>query len=412
MIGMLCFALFPLAAQTTGGYGLVGSWSFDQNYGTVAPDLSGFGNDGRLVDGPSWFQLPSFLPEYCLLFDGINDHVVVTDRPSLNPADAITMAAWVQPSSVTTSGEVIAKSNGTNPQYELRVQAGGRLRFRIGGTILSGHTALTANGGWRLVAGTYDGATMNIYLDGTLDATMPKTGSMKDNGVDVWIGARRFQTPLPFAGLIRDVRIYNRALSATEIYAIWNPGQVVITTPTDRTLLPGDGLLITADVLNFSLPVAQVDFYESGNDQLLATVTEPPYAFVFYNQCFCNTTHYIYAVATDILGNVAVSNPDAFWVNFCDDSHALFWITGPSVVNYGDPIRIDILNNDPCRSWSGQGIDLYLGSPAIEIVHLDDYATEFIWENAPVGTHFIWARATRNDNVSSGFYITVLDPNN
>ena len=196
MIGMLLVATaLSLTAQPalSSAGGLVGHWNFDEGSGPVAADSSGFGNDGQLADGTEWYHDLSQTPPhpFGLRFDGMNDHVNVGNSPSLNPSDEITLAAWVAPYDLSASGEIIAKSNGTDPQYYLRVQAGGKIRFGIGATVLNGNSTLSPFQ-WHLVAGTYDGATMKIYVDGVLDMVMSKNGPMHDNGVDVSIGCRRF----------------------------------------------------------------------------------------------------------------------------------------------------------------------------------------------------------------------------
>src|SRR5207253_4276208 len=105
-----------------------------------------------------------------------------------------------------------------------------------------------------------------------------RNGPMHDNGVDVWIGCRRFRTPLAFNGLIDDPQIYSRALSANEIQALATPGQVVITGINNQTFLSGSrfgGFVfvdLTADVFNFVAPVARVDYYDGRT--LIGTATQ------------------------------------------------------------------------------------------------------------------------------------------
>jgi len=121
MIGMLVVATaLSLTAQTalTSAGGLVGHWNFDEGSGLVAADSSGYGNDGRLADGTVWLQ-DQARPPFVLFFDGLNNHVNVGNSPSLNPSDQITLVAWVAPYDLSASGEIIAKSNGTDPQYGL-----------------------------------------------------------------------------------------------------------------------------------------------------------------------------------------------------------------------------------------------------------------------------------------------------
>jgi uncharacterized delta-60 repeat protein len=91
-------------------------------------------------------------------------------------------------------------------------------------------TAPLPTGVWTHVAGTYDGATMKLYINGVLASTVPYTGSFtlstdplfigSDNDGDAWVGA------------INDVRYYNRALSQTEI-----------RTDANNCVVCGDGVI-------------------------------------------------------------------------------------------------------------------------------------------------------------------------
>jgi hypothetical protein len=104
------------------GSGLVGLWHFDEGSGTTAYDSSEYGNDGTLVNGPAWV---GGNVGTALSFDGIDDYVIIPDSPSLNPADEITMIAWVNPGVIPQAGyrKIIAKpyTNYTSPwqQYAL-----------------------------------------------------------------------------------------------------------------------------------------------------------------------------------------------------------------------------------------------------------------------------------------------------
>jgi hypothetical protein len=388
----------------------------------VAADSSGFGNDGQLMDGPSWWELNRYPPQGALFFDGVHNHVNVGNSPSLNPSDEITLAARIAPYDLSVSGEIIAKNNGTDPQYYLRVQAGGRIRFGIGATVLNGNTTLSPSRNFQLVAGTYDGSTMKIYVDGVLDAVMNKNGPMHDNDIDVWIGSRHFQNPLAFNGLIDDVRIFSRALSANEIQSLAiPPGQVVITSPAsgqefviewwDHCYLcppPGVYVGLTADVFNFSTPVTKVDFYEF--DYLIGTATQAPYSVV-YQYPAVGRHDQIVAVATDNLGNRVSSDPNAFSFYVCGEYEAPYLtIISPArgeVFAYGDPIYIS-LDTRGCGARFAGGIDLYDAGtfPPILLGHLDNW-NDFVWQNAPVGFHTIHAVSTSTDWLEDSLGITV-----
>ena len=84
---------------------------------------------------------------------------------------------------------------------------------------LNGATEVNADE-WHHVAGVYDGRVMKLYVDGKLDATKPWAGGIAKNNSDVLIGENVEQPNRCFDGLIDDVRIYNYALSESEIKAL------------------------------------------------------------------------------------------------------------------------------------------------------------------------------------------------
>ncbi|MBI3413986.1 MAG: HYR domain-containing protein, partial [Verrucomicrobia bacterium] len=114
--------------------GLVGYWKLDDGSGLSAVDSSGNGNTGTLLNGPTW---TSGQFGGGLSLDGVNDYVSVNNAPSLNPSSQITLSAWIRPSNLSVSGEIISKENNSltpaQNQYFLRLQAGGKIRFTVAG---------------------------------------------------------------------------------------------------------------------------------------------------------------------------------------------------------------------------------------------------------------------------------------
>jgi hypothetical protein len=80
-----------------------------------------------------------------------------------------------------------------------------------------------ADNQWHHVAGTYDGSFLRIYVDGHLENSVARTGTISTGAADVLIGYRPSPTGF-FPGLIDEVAMYNRALSASEILSIVSNG--------------------------------------------------------------------------------------------------------------------------------------------------------------------------------------------
>ena len=225
--------------------GLVGRWALDETALTTAADSSGLGNNGTLINGPAWN--PGGKIAGALSFDGLNDYVSLGNPASLIPGSAITLAAWFNLSDVTYNRFILSKYDGVAPQNDtfLRFQAGTGVACAVGGSTLIGAATITA-GQWYHVVCTYDGASIRLYLNGTQMASVGKSGAIADEAGTAWlIGARTPANPTAcIAGLLDDVRIYNRALTGPDVAQLFAFPAADITTglsglwPLDETSGP------------------------------------------------------------------------------------------------------------------------------------------------------------------------------
>jgi hypothetical protein len=106
---------------------------------------------------------------------------------------------------------------GAKPEFELSI---GNTR-----TTVTGSDAVGTNT-WTHVAGTYDGSNMKVYVNGQLKGTRAVTGAINTNTMPIYIG-QNGNTDGFFAGKLDEVRIYNRALSGSEIQSAMNQAQPV-----------------------------------------------------------------------------------------------------------------------------------------------------------------------------------------
>ena len=83
---------------------------------------------------------------------------------------------------------------------------------------------------------TYDGATLRLFVNGTQVATRATTGTIQTTDNPLWIGGNNPYGEY-FAGLIDEVRVYNRALTQADIQADMNTAVV----PTARRHDPAVG---------------------------------------------------------------------------------------------------------------------------------------------------------------------------
>jgi hypothetical protein len=141
---------------------------------------------------------------------------------------AITLEAWVKVTAFKTAfpyiTSVIGVEDGNNAAMlrigDANIIAGNKVQFilTLGATqqkVVS-TTALTANT-WYHLAGTYDGTTMRLYINGVQDATFAATGTIAGTGV-FYLG-RNYEALRTLNGTLDEARVWTRARTAAEISA-------------------------------------------------------------------------------------------------------------------------------------------------------------------------------------------------
>ncbi len=225
---LLSDILFDPAAASTDST-LMGHWKLNETGGTLASDASGNGNDGTLTNMDPANDWITGKVDGALDFSGGDDYVVVSNSASLQIADSLTIAGWVWGDSWGSGSEVdiIARKGTSTPvNYQLAIadrQVSLMLDDMDGGGGIRGATTLNI-GEWYHVAGVWDGSVVRIYLNGVLDNNPPdaRGGNIGTDTRPLYIGGRSGQDLLD--GRLDDIRIYNRALSAAEILALYNLG--------------------------------------------------------------------------------------------------------------------------------------------------------------------------------------------
>ncbi len=216
--------------------GLIGYWGFDEGSGTLASDSSGNGNNGSLLpvmSTPTWTTGKSF---GALSFDGENDRVDVADNPLISggAGKSLSVMAWFKSNNL--SGWIVNKFQGYNyKDYSLGFSSN-KLVFEYENygtcpdpSAIIGNTTLTS-GTWYFGGFVFDVSdhSVKLYLNGALDKqeTTENNCDLVNGNTKLSIGSRSSDSEYGpggyFNGTIDDVRIYNRALSAEEISAIYN----------------------------------------------------------------------------------------------------------------------------------------------------------------------------------------------
>ena len=205
--------------------GLVGWWKFDETNGTVAYDSSGNGNDGNLTNGPTW---ATGKIGGALSFDGVDDYVNVA---SFELGGELSLSFWVNCTEFKSWSRFLDFADGDNDNQLFYSNSASTSQFAFI---------------YKITANNYK----NIFVNTTLNSWAHYAGIIRGNGdYEAYksgsIQASASGGPLPpklsrsyhyfgksnssgdplFKGLLDDVRIYNRALSAAEVQALYNMGQ-------------------------------------------------------------------------------------------------------------------------------------------------------------------------------------------
>lgn len=217
--------------------GLVGWWKFDEGSGAVASDSSGNGNDGTLHGPVEWTTDGKV--GGAMAFTGPYNYVLVPSASSLNPTSGITIAAWIKPS-WTGNNRILQKSTeGSDDQYRLLKEGGNNIRVHLPPAANFEVTGqLPPNGEWTHLAATYDGSAIKVYFNGVLVGETAFNQQLQTSDGPLFIGTKWSQAPAgdEFNGVLDDVRIYNRGLSAAEIKILGGDVKASAPSPADKSI--------------------------------------------------------------------------------------------------------------------------------------------------------------------------------
>ncbi len=199
--------------------GLVGWWSFDEPADSlVALDWSGHRLGGVLRQA----KRAAGKDGLALVCDGGCVQVAASDL--LAPAKGLTFECWVKTDQAGQNDRWFVNriySGHLDTGYRFGL-AGGRVSFAIPLTDWSHHLVAAEPlpvGRWVHLAGTYDGQMMRVYQDGREVGHLARTGPVKPNPEPLCLGNYARDHRAHFQGLLDEVRLYDRALTADEVAA-------------------------------------------------------------------------------------------------------------------------------------------------------------------------------------------------
>ena len=236
----------PASAETTAtpskadlNAGLVAHWSFDD---CTAKDVSGNGNNGEIRGNP---LCTAGVQGKSLKFNGVGDYIQVESSSSLNVLEKVSFGAWVKLADITRNSDNNIILNKEGIPYELAIHdnQGGTTCFpdSIPAYNFSFYIDVMhenqqcgwADGGhnvpkdeWVHLFVSYDGYAVKTYYNGYIMKTYSASGYIPPKDEPLLLAAR-WNGGIPAAflnGTLDDIRIYNRALSESEVKALYQSG--------------------------------------------------------------------------------------------------------------------------------------------------------------------------------------------
>ena len=195
-------------------------------YGSYIPpwyDLSGNNNSGSLINGPTFNSANSG----SIVFDGVNDTVSVPDNAVLDFTVNLTSEVWINLNLYKDISIVNAKGNGGGQIKDynyLFVGSNTSIAFRFSNGINDQSSPtiskfILPEGTWGHVVGVLDTTAIRIYLNGVeIGTATTRTINPNPNNSPLYISGPTYS----LNGKIAISRIYNRALTATEVLQNYN----------------------------------------------------------------------------------------------------------------------------------------------------------------------------------------------
>ena len=237
----------------------------------------------------------------------------------------MTAEAWVNPSALGNAWRtVLLKEQTGNMVYDLYANGSGGTKVPssevyVGGAKMVSAASALAVGTWTHLAATFDGSTLRIYVNGTQASQLAVSGSIATSTGVLRIGGNSVWGEY-FSGLIDEVRLYNRALSAAEIAQdMTTPISPTDTqAPTAPSNLVATGALSSASLSwsasSDNVGVTRYDVYRSTTAGFTPSVVNriaQPVGTSYSDSSLAAGSYYYKVQAEDGAGNLSGSSNEA-----------------------------------------------------------------------------------------------------
>ena len=242
-----------------------------------------------------------------------------------------------------------------------------------------------------------NGTNATFYIDGQAAGSDTLSGSFAPSNIPLLIGTHSVSGGY-FPGLIDDMRLYNRALTATEVQQLYNlgtgnslPAVSISSPPNDANFTAGANITIEAAASDSDGSVSKVEFFQGTT--LLGEDTTSPYSFTWNN--VTAGSYSLTAKATDNLGAVTTSAVVNITVNAVSNTPPTVSITSPAnnaTFTAGANIAIDAKAADTDGTITK--VEFFQGTTLLGEDTTSPYS--FTWNNVSAGSYSLTAKATDN----------------
>lgn len=341
----------------------VAYWTMDdaQVSGATLLDVSGNDHTATMINTPTT-GVDGQKAE-AVQFNGTNQYATVVDHADLKPTAEVTVSAWVYSDNLVDEDLIFQSYSAlTNRSgVRLHLKPTGEVNFTIAkntGSVLdtdfknATSSSQIKDGRKHLVAVTFDGSEMKVYVDGSLESVVPfsatigyeatnyvRIGSHSTTGVELW----------HFNGTIDDIKLFTRAISAEEVRAMFLEDGGFVPAPQDYiarweletapTIAPPTDFVAewTMDDVVGSL----LNETNNAHDATLVNAPTFPAGFDGNAMLLNGTTQ-----CATVVDNVALRPSEitaCAWVNGDSVSNAIFsvWSVDGSSIRYGYRIYLD-----------------------------------------------------------------------
>lgn len=290
---------------------LIAAYGFNEGSGVTAGDASGYSNTGTRSQ-KSWAPAGKF--GMALSFSGTSSSVRIEDAPAFHLTNGMTLEPWVNPASASGWRTAILKESPTALAYSLYSRNSANRPAAVintgGADVAATSSAAVALNVWTHLAATYDGSRLRLYVNGVENANLSSTGTLIPTASPLRIGGNAVWGEY-FKGMIDEVRIYNRALSAVEIQTDMNTP--VDGGPTISITAPASGASVAGSVAiaaSAAAPagVSVVQFMVDGGT-VGAKVTEEPSSIIWDTTAVGDGSHVLTAALRDCASTTVNSQP-------------------------------------------------------------------------------------------------------